>query len=372
VLVASRHVAQVIRGQQANFGQLLEGLSRALARVAYAFHYGALVAGRRTAQVIRRARRTSIRQVAAAVPRVLVRAMLISSVLTASVALAVVTIPSLLGMKTMVVTSGSMEPAIHVGDAALIKPVPPEAIRVGDVVTYAALEGKGTTTHRVVGIKEIKGRIYFQTKGDANATPDPNLTYGGAVCGKVSLTFLKGGYFLRFIMMAWGKAIIIGVPLLMLMVQEVYSLLSDEKRRLLKRVPVWLACGAASLSRTGVTSLCSLAVDAWRRVVVYAEPLVAPVAQRARGLSRCGKYLRLALEQALAMCRRASLRLVEDSYVVRCAVIVRDRAPLIGDRLLGLAMREVQGVLHAWKPVRLAHGRLDLEGGDPDEAWNRT
>ena len=94
------------------------------------------------------------------------------------------TIPALLGMKTTVVTSGSMEPAIGVGDAAYIRSVAAEVPQVGDVITYGSLGGLGMTTHRVMAILEIDGTTYFQTKGDFNRTPDPNLTPADAVHGR--------------------------------------------------------------------------------------------------------------------------------------------------------------------------------------------
>ena len=163
--------------------------------------------------------------------RVLVRALLISSMLTACVVLGGSSLPALMGFKTMVVTSGSMNPTIAVGYAVVIRPaVPPDSIRLGDMITFRAGEATGMVTHRVKAIRQIQGRTYYQTQGDANATPDPNLTAAEAVYGKVKVTLPKLGFLLYFVTTDWGKLFFIGVPLFILVALEVRGLLRAKKR----------------------------------------------------------------------------------------------------------------------------------------------
>ena len=69
----------------------------------------------------------------------------------------------------MVVTSGSMEPGIRVGDAVMMRPPSPGEIRNGDVITFKPFGSLGLVTHRVVATSEIEGNLYFQSQGDANA-----------------------------------------------------------------------------------------------------------------------------------------------------------------------------------------------------------
>src|SRR5207237_9171275 len=99
---------------------------------------------------------------------------------------------------------------------------------VGDVVTFsvATLGGRGasTTTHRVVSEKQIQGRTYFQTKGDANQTPDPDLVPGEAAYGKVSLTVPKAGYLMRYANSVPGRAVLLMIPLAILLGQEAAAL----------------------------------------------------------------------------------------------------------------------------------------------------
>lgn len=164
------------------------------------------------------------------VTRVLLSAALVSSVIAATIAFASTSLPALLGFKTMVVTSGSMEPSIGAGDAVVIRPASEKPVGVGDVITFGSIGGHGMVTHRVVSVREIDGRIYFQTRGDANATPDANLTAKEAVYGKVSLSLPKVGYLLDFIMTGVGKLLIIGLPLLILVAREVWRLPGSLQR----------------------------------------------------------------------------------------------------------------------------------------------
>lgn len=163
--------------------------------------------------------------------RALVRATLGGTLAVSVLVFAVGALPILAGMKTMVVTSGSMEPAIHVGDAVCVKPVPAESVQVGDVVTFGDAAGKGMVTHRVIAIKEIQGVTYLQTQGDANRTPDPNLTPLEAVYGKVALRLPMTGYLLHYASTPWGKLLLMGLPLGLLIFQEATSLLKGGKSR---------------------------------------------------------------------------------------------------------------------------------------------
>ena len=158
--------------------------------------------------------------------RVLFTGFFIASITTGFVVFASATLPTLLGYSTMVISSGSMNPAIDVGDAVVIRPgVHPTSIRVGDVITFKPFGVKGTTTHRVEAIKEVQGRTFFQTKGDANGTSDPDLVDINAVYGKVAWTLPKMGYLLHFAGAGWGKVLIFGAPALLLAIWEIRKLL---------------------------------------------------------------------------------------------------------------------------------------------------
>ena len=159
--------------------------------------------------------------------RLLVSGLFMSTILMAALVFGSASLPALLGYNTMVVTSGSMEPAIRVSDAVVMRPPSPGAVRIGEVITFKPFGSLGLVTHRVVATSEIEGNLYFQTQGDANATPDPDLISAEAVFGKVALTLPKMGFLLHFAATTRGKILLIALPLFVLMVREVRGYLSN-------------------------------------------------------------------------------------------------------------------------------------------------
>jgi signal peptidase I len=100
----------------------------------------------------------------------------------------------------MVVTTGSMEPTINIGDLIYVKGVAPGEIKIGDIITFRPPKEylKGTlVTHRVVEITYDSNEVYFKTKGDNNPNVDPWTVSSGEVVGVQSGIIRNiGGYFL--------------------------------------------------------------------------------------------------------------------------------------------------------------------------------
>ena len=66
------------------------------------------------------------------------------------------------------VASGSMSPALEVGDLVIVQGVPASNIQVGDIIVFDSPQGV-RTIHRVTRIQTLpNGTIQFKTKGDAN------------------------------------------------------------------------------------------------------------------------------------------------------------------------------------------------------------
>jgi signal peptidase I len=113
------------------------------------------------------------------------------------------------GQGLLIVTSGSMAPAFAAGDAVVLHDITdPAELRVGQVVTFWPAQGTNMVTHRVTSMKmlpvleadPVTGsmvptldpltnepilRPFIMTKGDANATEDPNATQLSKVRGIV-------------------------------------------------------------------------------------------------------------------------------------------------------------------------------------------
>lgn len=77
---------------------------------------------------------------------------------------------ALVGLRPVVVLSGSMSPSVPAGSLAVARTVPASALHTGDVVTVAV--GDRLVTHRIVSVQHDGARATVQLKGDANARPD--------------------------------------------------------------------------------------------------------------------------------------------------------------------------------------------------------
>ena len=109
--------------------------------------------------------------------------------------------PRLAGIKTFVVISGSMEPAIPVGSMVYSKEVDPKTLETGDVIVFYSSNdvqgGAGAgdvipVTHRVVLNDTTNGEI--TTKGDANEKNDISKVAYLNVEGKVIFHIPQMGY----------------------------------------------------------------------------------------------------------------------------------------------------------------------------------
>ncbi|HWK91759.1 MAG TPA: signal peptidase I [Luteimicrobium sp.] len=85
-----------------------------------------------------------------------------------------IVVPQLAGGIPLTILSGSMEPNLPVGSLAVVVPVEPEDVRIGQVVTYLPNPDDPTPiTHRVTAITHrADGGLTFTFQGDANAAPD--------------------------------------------------------------------------------------------------------------------------------------------------------------------------------------------------------
>lgn len=110
--------------------------------------------------------------------------------------------PSVFGVSTAVVITGSMEPAVSVNDMVVIHEQ--ESYEPGDIVSYES--GSMLVTHRVTAATD-GGYI---TKGDANNTDDGEIARE-AVVGKVVLVIPKVGYAIAFLQTPLGMLVMTGV-----------------------------------------------------------------------------------------------------------------------------------------------------------------
>ncbi len=96
-----------------------------------------------------------------------------------------------LGFRPMVVGSGSMSPALEVGDIAVVTKVPADAIGEGDIIQFA--RGDTTVIHRVVEVQDNGSRVFI-TQGDGNDSPDSHPVHPDQIQGRVKFRIPKVGW----------------------------------------------------------------------------------------------------------------------------------------------------------------------------------
>ena len=79
-----------------------------------------------------------------------------------------------LDLGVIVFRTGSMSPTIPTGSAALVRDIPADEVRVGNVVTVPSPLGPLPVTHRVTSVEPMHdGGVRLHLRGDANDAEDP-------------------------------------------------------------------------------------------------------------------------------------------------------------------------------------------------------
>lgn len=134
--------------------------------------------------------------------------------------------PNLLGMKSLAVLSGSMEPKVPVGSIVYIDDVEPATLQKDDVITYSI--GGGTmVTHRVVEVDTTNQTII--TKGDANEVQDANPVAFSQVVGKMKMHVPYLGYISIYIRTPLGIAAACGILIVVVLLTFLPEVFKKEE-----------------------------------------------------------------------------------------------------------------------------------------------
>lgn len=134
--------------------------------------------------------------------------------------------PRVAGYEMYIVIGGSMSPTFEAGSLAFLRPVDPETIEVGDVITYRGHTGDSTlTTHRVVAVHREDGQLSFTTRGDANDVDDAVPVQAESVLGTVQFTIPYAGYLMNFAQTPKGLLALVIVPGVLVIIFELRNLL---------------------------------------------------------------------------------------------------------------------------------------------------
>jgi signal peptidase I len=129
----------------------------------------------------------------------------------------VILVPSLLGGRSLTVMSGSMEPAVGVGDVVIDSSVRAADVRIGDIVTFPDPEQSDRLiTHRVRKIQFSGGIAHFVTKGDrTNATERWEVRANGTL-GRVEFRIPLLGFLVFWLHGPLARIALIVLPALVL------------------------------------------------------------------------------------------------------------------------------------------------------------
>ena len=123
-----------------------------------------------------------------------------------------------------IVRSGSMEPAIAVGDMVLAGPVGTGGIKPGVIISYEL--GKNLITHRVLS---IDGNTLI-TKGDANKEPDSTPVRLSQVQSRYIFRIPFAGYVAGFLRTRPGWLLSIVLPSIVLVGFIVKDIIKEASR----------------------------------------------------------------------------------------------------------------------------------------------
>lgn len=146
-------------------------------------------------------------------------------------------IPTVAGHKVLNVLSGSMAPAINVGDVIIVEPLAPDReLKEGDVVTFRAGGAKDMLiTHRIVGTVMANDEpAAYVTKGDANDAQDLAPITRDQVVGVYVGRIPYFGYVANFVRTPIGVVLLLVIPGLLIIIGEVrniYQILLEEEQK---------------------------------------------------------------------------------------------------------------------------------------------
>ena len=128
--------------------------------------------------------------------------------------------------------TGSMGETIPAGSLVVDQTVPPNKLKVGDVISFRKPIGAhGIDTHRIVKIKRSNGRTAYVTKGDANTSADPWLIAypAGAKANRVVFSVPHLGWLLLYLRMPFARTLILAAVVLTLFSTFLKALAADRR-----------------------------------------------------------------------------------------------------------------------------------------------
>jgi len=136
--------------------------------------------------------------------------------------------------KILLVQSGSMEPAIKRMGVVVTKSE--TEYRKDDIITVAEpANPEVSLTHRIVGVEEKAGQVFYTTKGDANEDADTEKRPKKNVLGKVIFSVPYLGYPVSFAKTQTGLIVMIIIPAVIIVYSELLNIKKEIKNLIDKK-----------------------------------------------------------------------------------------------------------------------------------------
>ncbi|MCL2107648.1 MAG: signal peptidase I [Oscillospiraceae bacterium] len=140
-------------------------------------------------------------------------------------------VPTFAGVAPLIVTSGSMHPAILLDDLAFTKEVGFDKLREDDIVAFLTPSGETIITHRIVRFETNEaGEKVLVTKGDANNAEDDRRVTQAQVIGRYFFRIKGAGVWALFMKEPVGMLLFVGAPVLLFVAYEVIRKLIYNKK----------------------------------------------------------------------------------------------------------------------------------------------
>lgn len=126
--------------------------------------------------------------------------------------------PSVFGIKTFCIISGSMEPNIQINDMVIVKEVQQNEINKDDIITFVV--NGDTITHRVIDVESRNGVLLYTTQGDANNIEDEEKITFENIEGKYIGKIPKVGKIVLALKSKTTLAIVLSILILLYIIEQ--------------------------------------------------------------------------------------------------------------------------------------------------------
>lgn len=117
------------------------------------------------------------------------------------------------GWQLQHVRSASMAPFLPVGALAVVEPVDPASIEVGQVITFTDPADRGhLITHRVVAVRHDEDGLRLTTRGDANPGSDPLPVRASDLRGRLGSSVPHLGVAVSAVQEPAAPFVLVGLP----------------------------------------------------------------------------------------------------------------------------------------------------------------